>query len=221
MDNFNVKTHTISDFELQICESKKYGLAGQIWDTAFLFSNFLCSTSSRNKLKNKIILEIGAGTGLCGLVAALCGAKKVYLTDREDALPVIQANIETNKEMLKSSTKCEIIVQAINWNNKYDFNKIKDRIDIIIASEIIYHGCNYANILLTFDYFADKDCDILLAFQSRIESTNLFFNLLEDQKDNNGNKKWATKVLSDEYLVQNDIELIDGSSIILIKNLSK
>jgi len=167
----------------------------------------------KKRLKNKVVLEIGSGTGLCGIVAALCGAKKVYLTDREEALHVIQMNFEANKQAL---INCEIVVVPLNWNNINDLANIKDKIDVILGSEIIYHGINYKNIINTIDYFSDKNTDILMSYKHRTSSSCDFFNILDDNKI-----KWSVKVLSKDYLEENEIETVDDTCVFLLKNLIK
>ena len=42
------------------------------------------------------VLELGAGTGACGLAAAALGARRVLLTDKPLLLPVMRANVAAN-----------------------------------------------------------------------------------------------------------------------------
>jgi len=213
MDAYVKSSIEIDEFTINVMENKKYGHAGKVWEGGLLLSNFLTSQNARKRLKNKVVLEIGSGTGLCGIVAALCGAKKVYLTDREEALHVIQMNFEANKQAL---INCEIVVVPLNWNNINDLANIKDKIDVILGSEIIYHGINYKNIINTIDYFSDKNTDILMSYKHRTSSSCDFFNILDDNKI-----KWSVKVLSKDYLEENEIETVDDTCVFLLKNLIK
>ena len=43
------------------------------------------------------MLELGAGTGACGLAAAALGARRVLLTDKPVLLPLLSANVAANR----------------------------------------------------------------------------------------------------------------------------
>jgi len=59
---------------------------------------FLDSTPSI--VKGKQVLELGTGTGIGGIAAAVCGAKQVIVTDLPEALERCRANIIRNKDAL-------------------------------------------------------------------------------------------------------------------------
>lgn len=60
----------------------KIALVGlQVWRGAFLLGDMLIHLGLKGDLKNKTVLELGAGTGLTSFVAALY-AKKVVCTGR-------------------------------------------------------------------------------------------------------------------------------------------
>ncbi len=48
------------------------------------------------EVKDKTILELGAGTGAVGLAASLLGAQSVLLTDLPHLVPCLQANIQVS-----------------------------------------------------------------------------------------------------------------------------
>lgn len=49
------------------------GCGAVVWDCAIVLSHFLTMPLGRSILSGKNVLELGAGTGLCGLTAARCG----------------------------------------------------------------------------------------------------------------------------------------------------
>jgi predicted nicotinamide N-methyase len=46
--------------------------------------------------QGKRVLELGAGCGACGIVAARCGARRVMLTDYLALLPLLRRNAAAN-----------------------------------------------------------------------------------------------------------------------------
>ena len=57
----------------------------------------LCSADKvAEEVKDKTILELGAGTGAVGLAASLLGAQSVLLTDLPHLVPGLQANIQVS-----------------------------------------------------------------------------------------------------------------------------
>jgi predicted nicotinamide N-methyase len=180
---------------LTITEDKKFGYAGEIWNCARVLSEFIKTDKIRKMFKDKIVLEIGSGTGYCGLTAASLDTKAVYLTDREENLEIIQKNYNLNIDKLSS-----VVITSLNWNNIVDYNNIKQKIDIIIASDIIYHGVNSTNIIKTFDYFSNLTTDIILSYNVRLDVD--FFNILSDSN------KWSIrKFPNDLYESDNGVIL--------------
>jgi predicted nicotinamide N-methyase len=56
------------------------------------FKPFIHETFQFNdsEINNKKVLEIGAGVGLCSIVATLCGAKSVLATDLDPLIPLLR-----------------------------------------------------------------------------------------------------------------------------------
>ncbi|CAD7967061.1 unnamed protein product [Amoebophrya sp. A120] len=65
-----------------------------VWDAGLVLAHFLMR--SRSLVEGKNVLELGAGTGIVGLVAGFVGARKVCLTDLPDAIALLRRNVERN-----------------------------------------------------------------------------------------------------------------------------
>lgn len=93
-----VHNYTLLDnsFTVQIDQnSKGFGeLGSRIWDGSLVLARYLeCRDPSF--FHNKKFIELGSGTGIMGIVAALQGAD-ITLTDKKALLPLINHNIEKN-----------------------------------------------------------------------------------------------------------------------------
>jgi hypothetical protein len=73
------------------------GLGWRVWRAALVLCDFLCETPAL--VAGKRVLEVGAGCGACGLLAAACGARDTVLTDCfEGLLDALAENISLNAE---------------------------------------------------------------------------------------------------------------------------
>ncbi|XP_009294376.1 protein N-lysine methyltransferase METTL21A isoform X2 [Danio rerio] len=85
---------TLANHRIRLSQDwKRLGVAAVVWDAAVVLCMFL--EMGKVDLKGKRVIELGAGTGLVGIVAALLGAN-VTITDREPALEFLTANVHEN-----------------------------------------------------------------------------------------------------------------------------
>jgi predicted nicotinamide N-methyase len=112
-----------------------YGL--YVWPSAIVLSHYLYH-DHYHSLRDKRVLELGAGTSLVGLLASALGAK-VTLTDRADTPQLMThiRNIISLNETLYTVHKPTLI--GFNWG---DFTlEIMYRVevpDVILGADIMY-----------------------------------------------------------------------------------
>lgn len=70
-------------------------LGTELWPAARTLVAYL-ERERRMAARAHRVVELGAGTGACGLAAALVGATDVLLTDKPSLLPAMQANAAAN-----------------------------------------------------------------------------------------------------------------------------
>ena len=78
----------------------------------------------QNDIKNKVVLDLFAGSGALGIEALSRGAQKAYFCDNsKEAIKVLKQNLEKTK-LIKSAI-------IINKDYKLALKEIKEKIDII------------------------------------------------------------------------------------------
>ncbi len=131
-----MKILQIEDFESyleELIETKDVGPKdlpywAKLWDTSFILAYFI---GKQPIIPWQRMLEIGAGVGVVGLYASLCG-HNVTITDiEEDALLFSRANVLMNNSGAE--------VRKLDWNTP----DIGDRYEVIFGSEVIYDRENY------------------------------------------------------------------------------
>ena len=103
-----------------------YGVA--LWPAAIALAHELAARAEEGTLSGKRILELGAGTGLPGIVAAALGAARVVQTDSaEIALDLCRHNGQRNGVT-------NVVHRRADWTDWTD----PETYDWIIGSDILY-----------------------------------------------------------------------------------
>lgn len=127
-----------------------YGM--YVWPSSPVLAQFVWH--NRNFIKDKTILEIGAGTALPGLTAAKCGAH-VYLTDNAfspNCFELCRDNVKANN--LKESNNLKIF--SLTWGRFCPNILTLDNIDIILGSDCFYDPAIFEDILVTISFIFSK-----------------------------------------------------------------
>jgi hypothetical protein len=117
--------------------------AGVVWDGAVGLCYFLEAHPSL--VRGQRVLELGCGTGLPGLVAAVLGASHVLLTEMDDpvCLACAQASVARNADALRQATvsrsgnEPQLTVAALNWGETLPASVTGAGVDVIIAADVL------------------------------------------------------------------------------------
>lgn len=111
-----------------------------LWQGSQKLCNYLCDNPAT--IRDKNIVELGAGLGLCGLVAHKYGARRVMLTDGDsDTLKNMRSNIALNveSEVIESES---VVCKQLLWGNNVEAFQLKwaaeDGFDICMGGDIAY-----------------------------------------------------------------------------------
>jgi len=136
----------------RIAEGDPYGAV--LWPAAWAVSNYLLSEADlRDNLPSLSILELGTGTGLVSIAAAMGGAKRVLATDYEPlALELTRyaADNINNKSTTSRSNNTDVPFSKRIETRLLDLCALEDQplpieedalgdgVDVVVAADIMY-----------------------------------------------------------------------------------
>lgn len=148
-------------------------VAGVLWDSCDGLARYIIRR--RQEFSGKRVVELGAGCGLAGLVAASIGARQVILTDIVQVLEHLKVNVRANHdETLNDVTK--VMVLPCTWGVEDQVEKV-GKADIIIASDVVYSESTYVVLLWTMLEIVERRGVVILAHEHRNEYDVHFFHL--------------------------------------------
>lgn len=99
-----------------------------------------------NLVKNKIVMDFGAGSGIVGITAKLAGAKQVICCDIDTvSLTACQANAELN------SVTVDLLDNLLDLDSQFHLKKV----DVLLVADVLYDKRNLPLLDLFLDYADD------------------------------------------------------------------
>ncbi|CAN9498124.1 unnamed protein product [Ophioblennius macclurei] len=151
---------------------KNHGVAAVVWDAAVVMCMYL--ELGEVELRGKKMIELGAGAGLVGIVAAILGAQ-VTVTDRLPALDLLTTNVKFN---LPADSLGSASVSELNWGQNLE-RYPPGGFDLILGADIVYLQDTFQLLLQTLNYLSSDSTVILLACKIRYERDTNFISMLE------------------------------------------
>ncbi|CAH2224526.1 -lysine methyltransferase METTL21B [Pelobates cultripes] len=153
--------------EMRITEhyGANLGVAAPVWDAALVFCNFI--EEQKLNFKGKKVIELGAGTGIVGILVSLLGGD-VTMTDLPHTLSQIKTNVAANlpDDYLNK-------VRALSWG--LDQDKFPQDFDYILGADIVYIEDTYPLLLRTLKHLCGPQTTIYLSSKMRPEHGTLTF----------------------------------------------
>ncbi|CAB1315163.1 unnamed protein product [Coregonus sp. 'balchen'] len=151
--------------ELKISQvfSANLGVAAPVWDAALHLCRYFEEKSLN--LKGKRIIELGAGTGIVGILAARLGAD-VTLTDLPLAVPQLQSNVSAN---MPSSGWPSVAPSVLPLSWGQDQHIFPMDWDMVLGADIVYLAETYSLLLDTLVHLCKDGAVAYLSSKMRGE----------------------------------------------------
>ncbi|XP_051884913.1 protein N-lysine methyltransferase METTL21A isoform X1 [Pristis pectinata] len=150
---------------------KQLGVAAVVWDAAIILCTYL--ELGVVQLQDRTVIELGAGTGLVGIVAALLGAD-VTVTDREVALQFLESNVREN---IPHDLRSRVRIRELTWGvNLCQFEPAS--YDFILGADVVYLEETFPALLETLEYLSSERTTILLSCRIRYKRDHNFLKML-------------------------------------------
>ncbi|KAF1425857.1 Protein N-lysine methyltransferase METTL21A, partial [Spheniscus humboldti] len=157
---------------------RRLGVAAVVWDAAVVLCAYL--EMGGIDLRDRSVIELGAGTGLLGIVATLLDillyrlGAHVTITDRAAALEFLESNVQAN---LPSELRPRAVVKELTWGKDLG-NFPPGAFDFILGADIVYLEETFAELLQTLEYLCSEQTVILLSCRIRYERDHKFLKML-------------------------------------------
>ena len=110
------------------------------------------------------MIELGAGTGVCGIMAGYHGADTI-ITDMDNIVPLIQYNIDQNQSMMKGP----VAAQGLVWGEEPGEELLKVPVDYLILANCVYYEPSLEKLAQTMLRLATVDTEILVCYEERTQ----------------------------------------------------
>ncbi|NXB16399.1 MT21A methyltransferase, partial [Rhagologus leucostigma] len=168
---------------------RRLGVAAVVWDAAVVLCAYL--EMEGIDLRDRSVIELGAGTGLLGIVVTLLGTKepagvralystccaRVTITDRAAALEFLESNVQAN---LPPELRPRAVVKELTWGKDLD-NFPPGAFDFILGADIVYLEETFAELLQTLEHLCSEQTVILLSCRIRYERDLKFLKMLRER----------------------------------------
>jgi len=191
---------------LKLAVDASPGCGGIAWPAGEVLSRYLSYRHSQDPdcLRNKRILELGSGTGLVGLVAALLeNSADVVITDQDQLLELMQQNVDLNFPPLPDEAGRNIKVAELDWGKEIP-STLDAASDVILAADCVYFEPAFPLLVDTLCRLAPvgEPREILFCWKKRRKADKRFFQMLH--------KHFMSTAVDDDRPGQQEIYERDG-----------
>lgn len=162
----------------------------ELWPAGLALAEHLLS---QRPLGGARCLELGAGVGLCGVAAAVAGARVLATDYFPEALDFVALNAAANGVQVETA--------LLDWRDI----TLPDRYPLVLASDVLYERRNHQPVLAALLRLLDRDGVAYVSDPQRL-SARAFLDLLADTPL--ARETWTVSVPQEDRRVPVDIHAL-------------
>jgi nicotinamide N-methyltransferase len=126
-------------------------------------------------VRGKSCIELGAGIGIVGMVAAALGAERVVVTDMPEALPILERNAGATRSKLSACNRnCSVSAAPLPWGDASGIDAVgRGEFDVVLAADVLIAGWAHTHGALAETMLAllrpGRDSQVLIGYEYREE----------------------------------------------------
>lgn len=161
------------------------GCGGIAWPAGEVLSRYIAYRHSHSPqyLRGRIVLELGSGTGLVGIVAAMLeSSTEVWITDQPQLLGLMKINAALN---IVDPSFSNVHIAELNWGETLSQDIPVKETRVILAADCVYFEPAFPLLVKTLCDLApvEKEVEILFCWKKRRKADKRFFIMLRKEFD--------------------------------------
>ncbi|KAL4655582.1 protein-lysine methyltransferase METTL21B [Arapaima gigas] len=181
-DSFSAESvYRFGEQELKINQmfGANLGVAAPVWDAAVCLCRYM--DEAPLDVGGKRVIELGAGTGIVGILAARLGAN-VTLTDLPHAITQLENNVAANRPPVGWPSVSPSVL-PLSWG--LDHGQFPTDWDLVLGADIVYLSETYTLLLDTLTHLCKDGAAVYLSSKMRAEhgTPDFYENVLPQRFD--------------------------------------
>jgi predicted nicotinamide N-methyase len=172
------------------------GIGATVWDAALTLCKYIDGGGRQGQLsppwKDKFVVELGAGTGVVGVVAAYCGAR-VVLTDQDFACGLLRHNAK-KAATAEVKVRGKLSVATLGWGEAKQTSALQTVLvekgcisgfpDVLVVSDCFVWPALHAPLIESILSLCGPDTELWIAYEERNKSKEGgFFTRIREEFD--------------------------------------
>lgn len=153
-------------------ERKEFGTGAHVWPAAIILAKYLEKPQSHPFVQDKDCIDLGSGTGIIGIVAALLNAKNSVITDIKELIPLMEKNRSNicnrySDDRNDIRIKDSVHICAFDWSDQNITFPLREFDTVFVSDCILPQLYPIEPLVMAIAKFMKEDGIALISYEAR------------------------------------------------------